>query len=413
MLSNVIMVLRWYPQPMTSPLSDPILDAGCSSQERFRQWASRHRSQQISVHPAHLHARYSKIWLGRALPEGGELYTLEVSKEHAANVTSYCPILTVGPAHNSMLNMKAEVPYDLISIDVAKYFTETKRLIKSRGVVIRLSIFFPLFALLTVPKIVDNMLFNIPVMSTRFYNHKDIEAVTHRKANCLRHLQRAFITEEMSKVLQENAILADIHLLQNGILDTVCKTSLDNGLPDIAITPAEGKFLQLVAKSIKAKMILEVGTLGGYSTIWLGRALPEDGELLTLEVDENHAKIARENLFLAGLSSKCKVVVGPAHDSMVNMKPEVPFDLILIDADKPSNTKYFKEAKRLVKSGGVIIVDNVVRHGRVADPTLSDPVLEGVRELLEMLKGDQDVEASTIGTVGEKGYDGFLFALRK
>ncbi|KAF5348030.1 hypothetical protein D9758_010052 [Tetrapyrgos nigripes] len=205
----------------------------------------------------------------------------------------------------------------------------------------------------------------------------------------------------MSKVLPENTILADTSaatwirsdhyhnsflIPSDEILDTVRKTSSDNGLPDIAVSKAQGKFLYLLAQTFNAKRILEVGTLAGYSTIWLGRALPEDGELLTLEINESHAKIARENLSLAGLSSKCKVVVGPAHDSMVNMKPEVPFDLIFIDADKPSNTKYFKEAKRLVKSGGVIIVDNVVRQGRVADPTLSDPAVEGIINKLDYIQ---------------------------
>ncbi|KAK7460978.1 hypothetical protein VKT23_008906 [Stygiomarasmius scandens] len=197
------------------------------------------------------------------------------------------------------------------------------------------------------------------------------------------------------------------------ILEKALKNSSDSGLPDIAVTKAQGKFLNLLAKSLGAKRILEVGTLGGYSTIWLGRALPEDGELITLEVNEKHARVAEENLSLAGLSSKCKLILGPAHDSMVKMDPQIPFDFIFIDADKPSNSKYFTEAKRLVKPGGVIIVDNVVRYGRVADPDLSDPNIEGVRGLLRMLKEDTEVEATTMGTVGEKGYDGFIYAVRK
>ncbi|THV02189.1 S-adenosyl-L-methionine-dependent methyltransferase [Dendrothele bispora CBS 962.96] len=197
------------------------------------------------------------------------------------------------------------------------------------------------------------------------------------------------------------------------ILERALKNSSDNGLPDIAVTKAQGKFLNLLAKSIGAKRILEVGTLGGYSTIWLGRALPEDGELFTLEINEKHAKIAEENISNAGLSSKCKVILGNAHDSMVKMNPEIPFDLIFIDADKPSNAKYFIEAKRLIRSNGIIIVDNVVRYGRVADSALSDPNIEGVRELLAVLKDDTEVEATTMATVGEKGYDGFIYAVRK
>ncbi|KAK7444497.1 hypothetical protein VKT23_015178 [Stygiomarasmius scandens] len=148
------------------------------------------------------------------------------------------------------------------------------------------------------------------------------------------------------------------------ILEKALKNSSDSGLPDIAVTKAQGKFLNLLAKSLGAKKILEVGTLGGYSTIWLGRALPEDGELITLEINEKHAKVAEENLSLAGLSSKCKLILGPAHDSMVKMDPQIPFDFIFIDADKPSNPKYFTEAKRLVKPGGVI----------VRLPSLSSPI---------------------------------------
>ncbi|KAE9402665.1 S-adenosyl-L-methionine-dependent methyltransferase [Gymnopus androsaceus JB14] len=199
---------------------------------------------------------------------------------------------------------------------------------------------------------------------------------------------------------------------QDPVLDAALKNSAENGLPEIAVSTAQGKFLHLHARSIQAKRILEVGTLGGYSTIWLGRALPEDGELITLEINDKHAKIAEENLSNAGLSSKCKVIVGPGHDSMVSLPSDKKFDLIFIDADKPSNLKYFTEAKRLVRKGGIIIVDNVVRFGRVADPQESDHNIEGVRLLLNGLKGDMDVDATTIATVGEKGYDGFIYAVR-
>ncbi|EEB99719.1 hypothetical protein MPER_00540, partial [Moniliophthora perniciosa FA553] len=165
-------------------------------------------------------------------------------------------------------------------------------------------------------------------------------------------------------------------------------------------------------KSIGAKRVLEVGTLGGYSTIWLGRALPENGELITLELEEKHAQVAIANLAYAGLGEKCKVLVGPAYDSMVKLDSDKPFDFVFIDADKPSNLKYFLEAKRLVRKGGVIIVDNVVRYGRVADPEQTDDRVEGVRSLLRALKEDKEVEATTIGTVGDKGYDGFLYAVK-
>ncbi|KAF5392658.1 hypothetical protein D9757_000883 [Collybiopsis confluens] len=199
---------------------------------------------------------------------------------------------------------------------------------------------------------------------------------------------------------------------QDPILEGTLKNSAANGLPDIAVSTSQGKFLNLQARSIQAKRILEVGTLGGYSTIWLGRALPDDGELITLEVDEKHARVAEENLSDAGLSSKCKVILGPGYESMRNLSSENKFDLIFIDADKPSNLKYYTEAKRLVRKGGVIIVDNVVRFGRVADPEESSPNIEGVRQLLQYMKGDKVVDATTIATVGQKGYDGFIYAIR-
>ncbi|KAJ7748350.1 O-methyltransferase family 3 protein [Mycena metata] len=197
------------------------------------------------------------------------------------------------------------------------------------------------------------------------------------------------------------------------ILDAALKNSTANGLPEIAVSAAQGKFLNLLVSSIGAKRILEVGTLGGYSTIWLARALPNDGELITLELIEKHAKVAQENIDKANLTNKVKIIVGPAHESMQQLHPETPFDFIFIDADKKGNLDYFTEAKRLVRKGGVIIVDNVVRYGRVADPEYTDTNVEGVRRLLKGLKGDTDVEATTIGTVGDKGYDGYLYAVRK
>ncbi|KAL6308969.1 O-methyltransferase family 3 protein [Sparassis latifolia] len=185
-----------------------------------------------------------------------------------------------------------------------------------------------------------------------------------------------------------------------------------HGLPAIAVSTAQGKLLNLVARSISAKRILEVGTLGGYSTIWLARALPEDGQLMTAELNPKHAEVAELNVAHAGLSSKVKILVGPAAETLANLHPEQPFDLAFIDADKIGNLAYFLEAKRLVRKGGVIIVDNVVRGGSVADPSTKDNNSEGVRKLLNYLKTDVEVDATTIATVGEKGYDGFLYAIR-
>ncbi|KAJ7192709.1 O-methyltransferase family 3 protein [Mycena pura] len=196
-------------------------------------------------------------------------------------------------------------------------------------------------------------------------------------------------------------------------LDYALQNSAAHDLPEIAVSAAQGKLLNLQARSIGAKRILEVGTLGGYSTIWLARAVPADGEVITLELNELHAKVAQENLDHAGVSGKVRIIVGPAHESMRRLEPAPPFDFIFIDADKPGNRDYFTEAKRLVRKGGVIIVDNVVRYGRVADPEYTDQMVEGVRTLLKALEGDTDVDATSIGTVGDKGYDGFLYAIRK
>ncbi|KAI0709111.1 O-methyltransferase family 3 protein [Earliella scabrosa] len=213
-------------------------------------------------------------------------------------------------------------------------------------------------------------------------------------------------------------------------LEHTRKNSTDNDLPEIAVSAAQGKLLNLFARSIGAKRILEVGTLGGsvrsnetfpiehspsarsYSTIWLARALPEDGELITLELEEKHAKVAQANIDHAGLTSKVKIVLGAASDSLATLPSEPKFDLAFIDADKPSNLTYMLQAERLVRKGGVIIVDNVVRQGRVADPEQDDENVVGVRKLLEHLKTDTNVDATTIGTVGEKGYDGLLYAIR-
>ncbi|KAG7095705.1 hypothetical protein E1B28_006419 [Marasmius oreades] len=196
-------------------------------------------------------------------------------------------------------------------------------------------------------------------------------------------------------------------------LEMATKKTVEGGLPvEIAVSALQGKFLNLIVKTTGSKRILEIGTLGGYSTIWLARALPEDGELVTLELEPTHAKVARQNLEYAGLGNKCKVIVGPAYDSLKQLGSDEPFDFVFIDADKQSSLQYYIEAKRLVGRGGVIIIDNVFRYGNVADPDYTDPKVEGIRKLLKALKEDREVEASAIGTVGEKGYDGFLYMVK-
>ncbi|THH01425.1 hypothetical protein EW026_g1285 [Hermanssonia centrifuga] len=220
----------------------------------------------------------------------------------------------------------------------------------------------------------------------------------------------------MSHTVDENWVRSDLYhnsflVRPDPALEHAIEASDEAGLDKIAVSPAQGKLLNLLARSINAKRILEVGTLGGYSTIWLARALPEGGHLVTAELEQKHADVARKNFEFAGLLSKIDIKVGPAADTLRNMQPEQPFDFVFIDADKPNNLPYYLEAKRMVRKGGVIIVDNVVRSGRVADPSEDNVYVNGVRKLLAHLKEDKDVEATTIATVGEKGFDGFTYIL--
>ncbi|KAK0211627.1 O-methyltransferase-domain-containing protein [Armillaria fumosa] len=204
------------------------------------------------------------------------------------------------------------------------------------------------------------------------------------------------------------------HLLRKDeALDAAIQNSEANGLPPISVSPAQGQLLYLLAKSIGAKRILEVGTLGGYSTIHLARALPDDGKVITLELDEHHAKVATENITKAGLASKVDIILGPALDSLEKLDSEQKFDFAFIDADKTNMLKYFTEAKRLLRKGGAIFVDNVVRDGRTADPADTSEYTVGVRKFIMAMKDDEEVEATTIGTVTGKGYDGFLYAVKK
>lgn len=180
------------------------------------------------------------------------------------------------------------------------------------------------------------------------------------------------------------------------------------GLPAIAVSPAQGKQLHLMALSIGAKRILEVGALGGYSTIWMARALPASGELISLEINPKHAAVARANIARAKPAAKVEVITGKAIDTLQMLKG--PFDLAFIDADKESNADYFAEALRLSRKGSIIIVDNVVRGGAVIDPN-GNSMAQGVRRLLDMLATERRVSATAIQTVGVKGYDGFLMAV--
>jgi len=185
------------------------------------------------------------------------------------------------------------------------------------------------------------------------------------------------------------------------------------GLPAIAVSPAQGKLLHLIARVHRAAAILELGTLGGYSTIWLARALPEDGRLVTLELDPGYARLAGANIERAGVGELVQQRVGPALAGMQALIAEGagPFDLIFIDADKPTTPDYFACGLQLVRPGGLIITDNVVRGGALADADSGDPRVEGMRGLHELIAAEPRVSATTIQTVGAKGYDGFTLAL--
>lgn len=197
------------------------------------------------------------------------------------------------------------------------------------------------------------------------------------------------------------------------VLDAARARSAAEGLPDIAVSPTQGALLNLIARIHGARRILEVGTLGGYSTIWLARALPADGTLLSLEIDPHHARVARENLEAAGLARKAQVRVGPAGESLAALAEEgtEPFDLVFIDADKPSNSLYMQWALRLSRPGAVIVVDNVVRGGKVVDPDSGDANVQGVRRLVDLIAAQPRLTSTAIQTTGVKGYDGFILAL--
>ncbi len=201
----------------------------------------------------------------------------------------------------------------------------------------------------------------------------------------------------------------DLLVGQDPALEAALDTSDAAGLPRIAVAPAQGKLLHLLARMQGARRILEIGTLGGYSTIWLARALPPDGRLVTLEYAEKHAEVARANIARAGLADRVEVHVGPALDTLPSLQG--PFDLVFIDADKPNNPDYLRWSLRLTRPGSVIVVDNVVRGGRVADPGSSDPSVVGTRTLAQMLAAEPTVDATAVQTVGGKGYDGFALAL--
>lgn len=201
--------------------------------------------------------------------------------------------------------------------------------------------------------------------------------------------------------------------LQDGALDAAKRANAEAGLPSIDVTASQGKLLHLLVLATRAKRVLEIGTLGGYSTIWLARALPRGGRVVTLEREPKHAGVARANLKHAGVGKKVEIRVGAAADSLAQLHKEgaKPFDLVFIDADKPSNAVYLDWALKLAKPGTLIVIDNVIREGELANATSTDPAVVGTREMIARMAADPRLVATAVQTVGSKGYDGFAIAL--
>ena len=209
--------------------------------------------------------------------------------------------------------------------------------------------------------------------------------------------------ESVERYLSEHVVRPD------AVFNVVRESSKAAGLPDIAVSAAEGKQLYLMARMMGAKRILELGTLGGYSTIWLARALPPGGKVMTLEYNPKHAEVARANIARAGLADKVEVKVGAGLDILPTLSG--PFDFFFIDANKDGYPEYFRWAVKLSRAGSVMVFDNVVRDGKVIDAKSTDAPVQGVRALHEAIAAEPRVSATAIQTVGSKGYDGYVVAV--
>ncbi|QUL57201.1 O-methyltransferase [Paenibacillus tritici] len=219
--------------------------------------------------------------------------------------------------------------------------------------------------------------------------------------------------EEQNKWSKVDGYFNDRLLAADPVLDAVLDANAGAGLPAIDVAPNQGKLLYLLARMSRAARILEIGTLGGYSTIWLARALPETGRLVSLEFEHDHVVVAEDNLRMAGLTDKTEVIEGPALDSLAALESRgyEPFDFIFIDADKPNNPHYLKWALKLARPGAVIVADNVVRDGEVIQADSTDDRVQGVRQFIDLLAAEPRIEATAIQTVGSKGYDGFVLGI--
>jgi predicted O-methyltransferase YrrM len=214
--------------------------------------------------------------------------------------------------------------------------------------------------------------------------------------------------DEVDRYLEERLLERD------QVLESVLESSAAAGLPPIAVAPNQGKLLALLVQAIGARSVLEIGTLGGYSTTWMARALPSDGRLVSLEVDPGHAAVARSNLERAGLLKKVEIRLGPALDSMAQLAQEEgagTFDFVFIDADKEGTRRYFEESISLARPGALIFVDNLVRDGQLIEENSPDTRVQGMRAFVEYVATETRVQVTALQTVGSKGYDGFALAL--
>ena len=213
---------------------------------------------------------------------------------------------------------------------------------------------------------------------------------------------------------ESDRYLAAQLLEDDPVLEAALASSAEAGLPAINVSPLQGKFLYLLARLIGARRVLEIGTLGAYSAIWMARALPAGGRLVSLEVSPEHARVARANIVRAGLESTIEVVVGPALESLPRLaeaEGRGSFDLTFIDADKPNNSQYWRWALELTRPGGAVVVDNVVRQGQVSDAGSTDVSVKGSREVIEAMGAAPTASGTALQTVGVKGYDGFAIAV--
>jgi predicted O-methyltransferase YrrM len=216
-------------------------------------------------------------------------------------------------------------------------------------------------------------------------------------------------TAQSEKWTEIDNFFSDALIPPDRVLESVLESSHAAGLPAINVSPNQGRLLEMLARILNAHTILEIGTLGAYSTIWLARGMQAGGRLITLEADPAHAAVALANIARAGLQNVVELRLGSASDTLPQISAERrgPFDLIFIDADKQNIPSYFEWALRLSRPGSVIVVDNVVREGRVIDSKSDDPDIQGVRRFIEMLGANATVSGTAIQTVGVKGYDGF------